>query len=118
MSTYDDDDIAFDFFDEPETVEATQRRRLPRLEKPGSSGGDRPPRAPMRAPAGLVPLARLVGLIAIAIVIVVALVFWVGSCQGKSKHDEYQSYAASVKAIADADTTLGREFANELGSTT
>ena len=31
MSTFDDDDIQFDFFDEPETVEATQRRRLPRL---------------------------------------------------------------------------------------
>ena len=120
MSSYDDDDdLEFDFFDEPETVEATQRRRLPRLERPGGrGGGERPPRPPMRAPTGLVPLARLVGLIAVAIVIVVALVFWVGSCQGRSKHDEYQSYAASVKAIADADTTLGREFANELGSTT
>src|SRR5581483_5240022 len=114
MSTYDDDDIAFDFFDEPETVEATQRRRLPRLEKPGSSGGDRPPRAPMRAPAGLVPLARLVGLIAIAIVIVVALVFWVGSCQGKSKHDEYASYVGKVRTIANTDTKLGKEFATEI----
>ena len=28
MSTYDDENIEFDFFDEPETVEATQRRRL------------------------------------------------------------------------------------------
>jgi hypothetical protein len=72
----------------------------------------------MRTPTGLVPLARLVGLIAIAIVIVVVLVLWVGSCQGRSKHDEYASYAASVKTIADADTKLGREFANELGSTT
>jgi hypothetical protein len=120
MSSYDnDDDVEFDFFDEPETVEATQRRRLPRLERPGGrGGGERPPRPPMRAPTGLVPLARLVGLIAIAIVIVVVLVLWVGSCQGRSKHDEYASYAASVKAIADADTKLGREFANELGSTT
>lgn len=120
MSTYDDDDdLEFDFFDEPETAEATQRRRLPRLERPGGrGGGERPPRPPMRTPSGLVPLARLVGLIAVAIVIVVALVFWVSSCQGRSKHDEYQSYATSVKAIADADTTLGREFATELGSTT
>jgi len=121
MSTYDDDDdLEFDFFDEPETAEATGRRRLPRLERPGGrgGGGERPPRPPMRAPSGLVPLARLVGLIAVAIVIVVALVFWVSSCQGRSKHDEYQSYATSVKAIADADTTLGREFATELGSTT
>jgi len=114
MGTYDDDDIQFDFFDEPETVEATQRRRLPRLERPGGrGGGDRPPRPPMRAPTGLVPLARLVGLIAIAIAIVIGLVFWVGSCQGKSKHDEYQSYADEVAAIAKADKKLGTSFANE-----
>jgi hypothetical protein len=114
MGSYDDDDIQFDFFDEPETVEATQRRRLPRLERPGGrGGGERPPRPPMRAPTGLVPLARLVGLIAIAIAIVIGLVFWVGSCQGKSKHDEYQSYAEKVATIAKADKKLGTTFANE-----
>ena len=37
MSTHDDDNIEFDFFDEPETVEATQRRRLPRLESPAAA---------------------------------------------------------------------------------
>jgi hypothetical protein len=112
MTTHDDQNIEFDFFDEPETVEATQRRRLPRLERPGrgGGGGERPPRPPMRAPTGLVPLARLVGLIAIAIVIVVGLVFWVGSCQGKSKQSEYKAYADKVQAIATADQTLGKEF--------
>jgi hypothetical protein len=115
MSTYDDEPIEFDFFDEPETVEATQRRRLPRLERPGGrGGGERPPRPPMRAPTGLVPLARLVGLIAIAIAIVVGLVFWVGSCQGKSKHDEYATYAEKVRAIANVDEGLGKDFASEL----
>ena len=86
MSTFDDDNIAFDFFDEPETVETTRRGRKARAP---ARGGDGPRRPPMRAPTGIVPLARLVGLIAIAIVVVVALVFWVGACQGKSKHDEY-----------------------------
>src|SRR5438105_3148974 len=115
MNTYDEENIEFDFFDEPETVEATQRRRLPRLERPGGrGGGERPPRPPMRAPTGLVPLARLVGLIAIAIVIVVGLVFWVGSCQGKSKHSEYQAYVDKVRAIAQSDKQLGREFASKL----
>lgn len=119
MSTYDDDDnIEFDFFDEPETVEAAQRRRLPRLERPGGrGGGERPPRAPLRAPTGLVPLARLVGLIAIAIVVVVGLVFWVGACQGKSKHDTYQSYANEVRTLATADNRLGAKFAAKLIST-
>src|SRR5438045_1745569 len=51
MSTYDDDDIQFDFFDEPETVEATQRRRLPRLERSGRGGGEeKPPRPPRQPP--------------------------------------------------------------------
>jgi len=115
MSTYDDDEIQFDFFDEPETVEATQRRRLPRLEMPGRGGGDeRPPRPPRPPATGLVPLARLVGLIAIAIVVVVGLVFWVNSCQGKSKHDEYASYASKVQAISKADKKLSDQFGAQL----
>jgi len=117
MSTRDDD-IEFNFFDEPETVEATQRgRRLPRRDRGGDGGGDGPRRPPMQTPTGLIPLARLVGLIAIAIALVVALVFWVGACQGKNKHDEYAAYATQVKAIAVSSTKLGTEFATELGST-
>ena len=113
MSTFDDDNIEFDFFDEPETVEASQRgRRLPRRDRSGDGGGPRKP--PMRTPTGLVPLARLVGLIAIAIAIVVALVFWVGACQGKSKQADYAAYAASVKTIAQSSNQLGVEFANKL----
>jgi hypothetical protein len=126
MSNYDDDQIEFDFFDEPETVEATQRRRLPRLDR-GDRGGDdggRPPRTARGmgsgggggAPTGLVPLARLVGLIAIAIAVIVGLVFWVGSCQGKSKHDAYASYADKVRAIQRADKALGTKFAGTLNS--
>jgi hypothetical protein len=126
MSSHDDDDIQFDFFDEPETVEATRRRRLPRLDRGfdrgDRSGDDRPPRSP-RGPAGgggaptaLVPLARLVGLIAIGIAVVVALVFWVGSCQGKSKHDTYAAYAQQVRAIRDADHKLGGKLVNSLQS--
>ncbi|MGZ4354952.1 MAG: hypothetical protein ACXVZ4_15570 [Gaiellaceae bacterium] len=118
MSTFDDNNIEFDFFDEPETVETTRRgRRKPRPEPQpgrGGGGGDGPKRPPMHAPTGIVPLARLVGLIAIAIVVVVALVFWVGACQGKSKHDEYASYAGKVRTIAQNSDRLGVKFANKL----
>ena len=116
MATHDDDEIEFDFFDEPETVEATQRgRRLPRRDRSGDGGsGDGPKRPPLRVPTGLIPLARLVGLIALAIAVVVALVFWVGACQGKNKHDDYAAYAAKVKTIALSSTQLGVEFANKL----
>jgi hypothetical protein len=117
MSTHDDDDIQFDFFDEPETVEATQRgRRLTRRDRSGSggAGGDGPRRPQMRTPTGVIPLIRLVGLIAIAIAVVVALVFWVGACQGKSKQDDYAAYASKVRTIADSSTQLGKELANKL----
>jgi hypothetical protein len=114
MSTYDDDRIEFDFFDEPETEEAPRTRRRPRR---GGGGGPRRNRPPMKPPTGIVPLARLVGLIAIAIVIVVAFVFWVGACQGKSKHDEYASYAASVHTIAASSNALGRAFQTKFTST-
>jgi hypothetical protein len=118
MTTFDDDDIEFDFFDEPETAEATQRRRLPRLERGGRNGGgdEGPPRGPRTPPTGLIPLARLVGLIAIAIVVVVGLVFWIDSCQGKSKNDEYAAYAVKVKAIRQADKKLGEAFSAKLAS--
>ncbi|HEY4412696.1 MAG TPA: hypothetical protein VGN06_06835 [Gaiellaceae bacterium] len=107
MSTYDDDNIEFDFFDEPETEEAPRPRRRVRRERSG------PPRTP-GPPTGIVPLARLVGLIAIAIV--VAFVFWVGACQGKSTHDQYASYATKVKTVAASSNALGREFAAKLVS--
>jgi hypothetical protein len=111
MSTYDDDNIQFDFFDEPETQEASSRRRLP-----GRSGGGRGdgPKQPPKGPTGVVPLVRLAGLVAIAIVLIVLLVSWVGACQGKSKQAEYQSYMDKVGQIARTDKQLGASFANKL----
>jgi CARDB protein len=111
MTDYEDERIEFDFFDEPETEEAPRPRRRQRKER---SGGPRPP----QPPTGLVPLARLVGLIALAIAIIVAFVFWIGACQGKSKHDEYASYAARVRTVAASSNALGREFASKLVSST
>jgi hypothetical protein len=109
MSSYDDDNIEFDFFDEPETEEAPHARRRPRRERSG------PPRTPS-APTGVVPLLRLIGLIAIAIALIVAFVFWVGACQGKSTHDQYASYATKVHTVAASSNALGREFAAKLVS--
>lgn len=109
MSSYDDDDIEFDFFEEPETQEAPQRgrRRVPRRR----AGGP-----PVQPPTGAVALARLVGLIAIGIAVVLGLVFWVGACEGKSRHDEYASYMERVRTVAQSSAHVGREFATALGS--
>ena len=108
MSSYDDD-MELDFFEEPETQEAPRRVR-----RRGPGGGE--PRPPVRPPAGAVAMARLVGLVAIAIAVVLGFVFWVGACQGKSRHDEYAGYAESVRTVAQSSARVGREFAATLGS--
>ena len=51
-------------------------------------------------------------LVALAIAVVVGLVFWVGSCQGQSRHDEYASYMDSVQPIAQSSAATGTAFAS------
>ena len=54
---------------------------------------------------------------ALAIAVVVGLVFWVGSCQGKSRHDEYASYMSSVGKIAQTSAATGTTaLANQFNS--
>src|SRR5215475_3941328 len=110
MSSFDDD-TQLEFFEEPETVESpgTSRRRIRR---PRAGG----PQRPSPPPPGAVALARLAGFVALAIAVVVGLVFWVGSCQGKSKHDEYSSYMDDVRPIAQDSAAPGGQFANVFGS--
>src|ERR687884_2295834 len=95
-----DADIEFDFFDEPETREATA------TERPRRAG----PRRPVRPPTGLTPLLRLVGVISFAILIVVLLVFWAKSCSAQSKHDKYAHYMNKVGEIARRSQQLGRQL--------
>lgn len=49
-------------------------------------------------------LARLAGFVALAIVIVVGLVFWVGSCGGPTTADEYGSYMSKLQPIAQSSS--------------
>jgi len=107
-----DDDFEFDFFDdEPATQEATQRRPAVRP-RPGGGGGDGPrrPSVRMRPPQGIAPLARLVGLIAFAIFVVVILVFWVSSCRDAGKRNSYESYMEEVGQVAAGSAQIGREL--------
>jgi hypothetical protein len=110
VSTFDDG-TELEFFEEPETLEAPDRPR--RRMRPRRPGGPRRPTAP---PPGAVALARLAGLVALAIVVVVGLVFWVGSCQGKSTHDEYASYMDEVRPIAQRSAATGTALVDELRS--
>lgn len=57
-------------------------------------------------------LARLAGFVALAIAVVIGFVFWIGSCQGKSKHDEYSSYMQDLRSIAQDSAAPGAKFAH------
>src|SRR5919199_6137375 len=110
-----DSDIEFDFFDEPETEEATERVRLPR--RPGGppprAGG---PRRPAR-PAGFIPMLRLAGLIAFLILAAVLLVLLVKGCANDSKKDTYRNYLDKVRGIADRSQQIGLNLNQTLTAT-
>jgi hypothetical protein len=110
VSTYDDE-TRLEFFEEPETLEAPHRQRR-RIRQPRGGG----PRRPAPPPPGTIALARLAGFVALAIAIVVGLVFWVGSCQGPSTHDEYKSYMDSMQPIAQSSASSLAAYAKQLNS--
>ena len=99
-------DIEFDFFDEPPTEEAPRfRMRGPRRE-PGGGG---PPRR-SGGPAGLTPILRLAGLVAIGIVVVVGISAWIQGCRSDAKRDTYREYMEAVAAIAADSEQVGQEL--------
>src|SRR5262245_22979362 len=111
MSTRDDDILDFDFFDEedapaweePEGFEAEP----PSSGRRGRGSGFRPPR-------NLTPLLRLVGLIALAILVVVLLVIWVEGCAEDAKLDRNRTYLADIGAIGNASARLGQLLSTTL----
>jgi hypothetical protein len=106
------DDIEFDFFDEPETEEATERVRIQRR----PPGGPQGPRRPVR-PAGFIPMLRLAGLISLLIILVVVLVFTVKSCASDNKHDLYAGYVEEANGIADRSRQIGTSLNQTLTAT-
>jgi CARDB protein len=106
-----DTDIEFDFFDEPETEEATERR------PPGRPGGPSGPRRPVRAPQGLIPVLRLAGLIAFVILAVILIVFLVRGCASDSKHSTYANYMDKMQTIATSSAQVGRRLNQTLTGT-
>ena len=106
-----DSDIEFDFFDEPETEEATERVRTPRRPPPGG------PRRPVRTPQGLIPMLRLAGLIAFLILAAVLLVVGIRSCASSSKHDKYDAYIQDVRSVAQRSDQIGTLLNQSLSAT-
>ena len=104
MSEYDSD-IEFDFFDEPETGETPPPPGRQRSQRPP---GPPPPERPQHR--GIPPAARLAGLIAFGILIVVLLVLWVQSCSGTSKKSSYENYLNKVQVLAHDSNQIGNSL--------
>jgi hypothetical protein len=109
-----DTDFEFDFFEEPETQEASGRSDRSLRRPLGGGRGPRLPRGPLRPRAGFTPLLRLLGLIAFAILIVVLLLLWVQSCQEDAKRDAYSDYMTDIGAVGKDSERIGRELSDVL----
>ena len=108
MSTRDDDILDFDFFDEDEAPtwqepEGYESQAPAERGRRGRGSGFRPPR-------NLTPLLRLIGLIALAILVVVLLVVWVEGCTEEAKLDRNRTYLADIGAIGNASARLGQQL--------
>lgn len=116
MSSHDDDILDFDFFEDDATREAQSPSRPAGGGRPPSDGqgggGSRRPQ--LRAPQGLTPLLRLVGLIAFAIVIVVLLVIWGQGCSSDKKRTTYNDYMTEIGDVGAASAKLGTSLADLL----
>lgn len=108
MTTFDDQDMELDFFEEPETVESPRRPGRRAIRRGGG------PRRPGGPPSGTVAVARLAGLVVLAIAVVVGIAVAVGG--GRNTHGEYASYMSAVQPLAQSSAHAGSAFAGELAA--
>ena len=103
---FHDDDIEFDFFEEVDTHEQVPP------ERPRDQGSGGPPPRPPRSSqgSGLTPRARLIGLIAVAVLVVLGLVFLIVSCTGEGKTSTYKTYMEKMSAVATSSDKIGRDL--------
>lgn len=123
MSVHDDDILDFDFVDDATREFTPAPRGAEPTPEPsagsgggggGGAGGGGPRRPTLRAPHGITPLLRLVGLVVIAIGLIVLLAVWVQGCTGDKPQDTYSTYAASMKTIGDDSAKIGSDLADTL----
>ncbi len=68
----------------------------------------------MRAPHGITPILRLIGLVAFAILIVVLLVVWGQGCSSDKKRNDYSSAMTDIGAIGANSAKIGSDLAELL----
>jgi hypothetical protein len=113
MSTRDDDILDFDFFDEEDAPSWEEPEGFD-PQPPGQERGRRGRGSGFRPPRNLTPLLRLVGLIALAILVVVLLVVWVEGCAADAKLDRNRTYLADIGSIGNASAKLGQQVSTLL----
>jgi CARDB len=112
MSSRDEDILDFDFFDEedaPAWEEPEGFESLPPNDRERRGRGSR-----FGPPRNLTPLLRLIGLIALAILVIVLLVVWVEGCTEDAKRDRNEAYLADIGAIGNASARLGQQVSTTL----
>jgi hypothetical protein len=116
VSSHDDDNLDFDFFDDDATREApgASRGEAPPRPVGGGSGGGGPRRPHFQAPHGVTPILRLIGFVAFAILIVVLLVLWAQGCSGDKKRNDYSSAMTELGRVGTNSATIGSSLAELL----
>ncbi|HEX5028988.1 MAG TPA: CARDB domain-containing protein [Gaiellaceae bacterium] len=110
MSTRDDDILDFDFFDEGEQASSWEEPEGLEPQAPATGRGRRGRGSGFRPPRNLTPLLRLIGLIALGILVIVLLVVWVEGCTEEAKLDRNRTYLADIGAIGNASARLGQQL--------
>jgi hypothetical protein len=114
MSTRDDDILDFDFFDEEEAPAWEEPEGTDWSPPTESDRGRRGRGSRMGPPRNFTPLLRLIGLIALGILVVVLLVVWIEGCTADAKRDRNSTYLADIGAIGNASAKLGQQLSTLL----
>lgn len=117
MSSHDDDNLDFDFFDDDVTSESAAGSGGGRGDtgaEPSSGGGGGPRRPALRAPHGLAPILRLVGFVAFAILVVVLLIVWGQGCASDGERSNYEDAMTELTAIGTSSAKIGSDLAELL----
>ncbi len=114
MSSHDDDNLDLGFFEDDVTREAQGAGgRAAVARTPGRRGGG-PRRPRLQAPQGVTPILRLVGFVALAIVIIVLLVLWGQGCSSDNKRTTYSNATSEIGKIGASSSTIGASLAELL----
>jgi hypothetical protein len=114
VTVHDDDILDFDFVDDETRELAPPSRQGGRPPGGGGPRGGGPRRPQLGPPHGIMPLLRLAGLVALAILVVVLLAVWVQGCAGQDEESAYGDYLAGIGDVGSDSAKIGSDLATLL----